>query len=78
MDVRKLAAEKLAKFAVLFTAAVYVLALPLYYFLIAAPGGTADALLPIEATICLAVAGVLFAWSAKFVWDLIAQIKPAA
>ncbi len=55
----------LAKFTVLFTTAVYILALPFYWVLVAEPLGQVDALMPFEAALCLFLSALFFAWSGK-------------
>ncbi len=65
----------LAKFALLFTAAVYVLSLPYFYFLMARPFGLADGLMPYEAVLCSFLSGSLFLWSFKAVYELLRALK---
>ncbi len=73
---RRMAAE-FAKFTLLFTAAVYTLALPFYYTMVAEPSGTADALMPLEVVICIFVSVFLFAWSGKEVLEIFANFYRA-
>ena len=70
-------AAEFAKFTILFTAAVYVLALPFYYAMVAAPSGTADALMPLEVAICITLSVFLFAWSGKEVLEILTNFYKA-
>jgi len=64
----------LAKFAVLFTTAVYILSLPYYWVIIAQPSGHVDMLLPYEAVLCLFLSALMFAWSCKTAVNILKSV----
>ncbi len=71
---RRIAAFGVAKFTVLFSAAVYVLSLPFYWLDVVSVVGGGDALLPYEVAFCLILSVFLFSWSANTVWKLLKTI----
>lgn len=56
-------AKNVAKASFLIFLAVYILTLPAYMFLVAAPMGWIDALLPLEAVACVAGSILCFGWA---------------
>lgn len=55
-------AKNIAKAAFLFFLAVYILTLPFYMWLVAIPNSLVDALLPLEAVVCMGASVICFGW----------------
>jgi hypothetical protein len=62
---------RLLKVFLLFSTGVYLWTLPFYYFIVAAPLGIADFLMPLEVVFCLSLSLIMFMWFAKTVWEIL-------